>query len=93
MLSRYYLSLDNKLSGDDPLIGEFTFPGVPPGGGTNANVTLSIPSLATAQYYIFGVLDPQNEIAETREQNNVYDFPFGVCDDQFRVPGCTNFSR
>ncbi|UYZ62914.1 CARDB domain-containing protein [Hymenobacter weizhouensis] len=67
----YYLSTDNVLSANDILVGS-TFGGSLAGGGSTTRFgTLTIPaSLATGTYYVFSVVDYQNQVSETNEANN-----------------------
>ncbi|WP_277232969.1 CARDB domain-containing protein [Hymenobacter sp. YC55] len=67
----YYLSADNVLSSNDILVGS-TVGGVLAGNNSNyRSGSITIPAgTAVGAYYVFFVVDYQNSVAETNENNN-----------------------
>lgn len=65
-----YLSTDATLDGADPLVGTTT--ATVPNGTTTVPATITVPAgLATADYYLFTVVDPDNDFPEANEADNI----------------------
>ena len=78
----FYLSSDRKLSLDDLSLGTYeTVPSLPSGAEIGALIFGGVIPAGTpvGNYYIIGVVDPGNVVAELREQNNEIILRFEIC--------------
>lgn len=68
---RFYLSRDTVLSGDDTYVGSLAIPALGVGSETaRANATFRVNVPANGSWYVIGVADANNVIAESNETNN-----------------------
>jgi subtilase family serine protease len=68
----YYLSVDPLLDAADVLLSTTTGPGVPANSSQGRSASLMIPAGTPAgTHYVLLVVDPQNAIVETNENNNL----------------------
>ena len=67
----YYLSNNTTVSQKDTLIGSFYVPALAPGISTSGSGPVTLPtSLTPGDYTLGAIADPENEIYESREDNN-----------------------
>ncbi|MFL5581313.1 MAG: CARDB domain-containing protein, partial [Gemmatimonadaceae bacterium] len=70
--TRFYLSLNGTLDGDDVLLGFRAVPSLAPGTSSAGSASLTIPATtAGGSYYLIAAADADNVVAETVESNNI----------------------
>jgi hypothetical protein len=74
----FYYSLDANISVGDKLICQVNGPVLQPGASTLINTNCDVPLIATANYRLGAIVDPNNAIGETNEANNTAVHPSQV---------------
>jgi hypothetical protein len=76
----FYLSLNSRIDPRDTLLGEVAVPQLETGEKHEAKLSVSVPSVAAERnYYVCAVVDADEEIEESSEENNTnHYFPLKV---------------
>ncbi len=69
---KYYLSLDETMTGSDVYLGQRVVLGLAAGASSTADTTFTVPvGIIPSTYHIAAIADAQNEVPESNEGNNV----------------------
>jgi subtilase family serine protease len=72
-LTHFYLSTDTTVDASDILLGSRSVPSLAAGASSSGSTTVTIPqSTAVGTWYIVAKADGEDQVAETRETNNLY---------------------
>jgi hypothetical protein len=74
----FYYSLDANITQGDKLICQVNGPALQPGASTLINTNCDVPLIATANYRLGVIVDPNNTLDETNEANNTAVHPSSV---------------
>ena len=73
-----YISTDTIFSADDILVGEVPTGGTPIGTITNVPAAITVPTLVDGNYFLIVVADANEEITESKEDNNTIAVAFTI---------------
>jgi subtilase family serine protease len=68
--TRYYLSLDQSMDASDVRLGYRSVASLAVGASSTGARTVTIPTVASGIYYLFGCADDGKSIVESNEANN-----------------------